>query len=714
MALANYTDLQAEVASYLARSDLTSLIPDFIKLTEAKLQRRFKGVTSLSSTVSTNWLFTANPDVYLYGALLEAQPYLQDDARISTWAQIFERMVAEVRRPDSASNFSNYAGLQAAVADWLNRPDLDVEIPNFIRLIEAKFQRKFKNVTNLSGTNTSNFLLAANPDIYLYGTLLQSAPYLKDDPRIPVWEQILTQLMAEIRIPDTASNFTNYSGLQASIADWLNRPDLANAIPNFIKLTEAKLQRRFVGVTSLSVSNTTNWVLTSHPDAYLYGALLEAEPYLVDDARIAIWKTAFETVLTDIRLPSTSANFSNYTGLQAAIADWLDRPDLANAIPNFIKLVEAKLQRRFKGVTSLSSSVSTNWLLTANPDAYLYGALAEASPYLKDDARIAVWEAAFTKYVAEIRLPDTASNFSNYTGLQAAIADWLNRPDLTNEIPNFIRLAEAQLQRRYVDVTSLSLSNATNWLLTSHPDIYLYASLLESAPYLKDDARVVLWQTEYDKRADTVRNPTTSGGFTSYTTLSATVADWLNLPYLTNVIPTFIQMAQERLSRELRVNEMLVTATTSTTSSTGKVELPPDFLEMREMHLQGNPPVVFEYQAPDRFFRNLLTTTSGRPYYYTIMGNEMQLAPKFDSTYTMQMLYYVKPTFISSTNASNIFLTKFYDALLYATLLEAEPYLPNDGRMTTWNSLYERAISNIKANDIGRKYPNTSLNVTVY
>ena len=39
MALSNYTELQASVADFLNRGDLTSVIPDFIKMTESELNR---------------------------------------------------------------------------------------------------------------------------------------------------------------------------------------------------------------------------------------------------------------------------------------------------------------------------------------------------------------------------------------------------------------------------------------------------------------------------------------------------------------------------------------------------------------------------------------------------------------------------------------------------------------------------------------------------
>jgi hypothetical protein len=197
---------------------------------------------------------------------------------------------------------------------------------------------------------------------------------------------------------------------------------------------------------------------------------------------------------------------------------------------------------------------------------------------------------------------------------------------------------------------------------------------------------------------------------TNYTTFVSTVENYLARTDLTNVIPDFIQLAQTRMSRDLRTEKMLKVATTTMVDNT--VSIPADMLEVREIHLQGNPPVILEYQSPDLFFKNFQTTLSGRPFYFTMLGSEFQFAPQPNGNQTVQILYYSQPTFISTTTASNLFLANYPDALLYATLAEAEPYLMNDGRIQTWSALYDRAIANIKTSDLGQTYPYTSLNVT--
>ena len=198
--------------------------------------------------------------------------------------------------------------------------------------------------------------------------------------------------------------------------------------------------------------------------------------------------------------------------------------------------------------------------------------------------------------------------------------------------------------------------------------------------------------------------------FTNYTSFVSTVESYLARTDLTTVIPDFIQMAQLRMSRDLRTEAMLKVATT--TPSDNKVAFPSDFLELREMHFQGNPPIILEYQSPDLFFRNGQTSLSGRSHYFTMLGTEFQFAPSQNSDYTIQILYYGQPTFISTTTASNLFLAYYPDALLYATLAEAEPYLMNDPRVATWSALYDRAIANIKTSDLGQTYAYTTLNVT--
>lgn len=198
---------------------------------------------------------------------------------------------------------------------------------------------------------------------------------------------------------------------------------------------------------------------------------------------------------------------------------------------------------------------------------------------------------------------------------------------------------------------------------------------------------------------------------TNYTDFQAEVASYLARSDLTNQIPTFARFAQDRLSRELRVNEMLKVVTTTITSPDGTASVPDDFLEVREIHFNTDPVGDVIFQSPDLFFRNRVTLTSGFPVYFTILDNQFQFAPVPTGSSEIQMLYYARPPYLSSTQTSNIYISNYPDAFLYATLAEASAYLMDDVALQRWASMYDRAIANIKANDLGKKNAYTTISV---
>jgi len=201
--------------------------------------------------------------------------------------------------------------------------------------------------------------------------------------------------------------------------------------------------------------------------------------------------------------------------------------------------------------------------------------------------------------------------------------------------------------------------------------------------------------------------------FTNYNDLKTTVANYLGRSDLTTAIPDFISLAELRLQRELRTRQMLKSATATMVSGDAKVALPTDFLEIRDLHVQGNPRMPVTYMSPSTFTRDARADESGKPIYYTVLANEFQFAPIPDTAYVLEILYYAKPTVLSGSNASNVFLANYFDALLYASLLEAEPYLINDARTQTWASLYDRAIKNISDADQNGEYSGVPLQMKV-
>lgn len=201
--------------------------------------------------------------------------------------------------------------------------------------------------------------------------------------------------------------------------------------------------------------------------------------------------------------------------------------------------------------------------------------------------------------------------------------------------------------------------------------------------------------------------------FTSYSDLKTTVANYLGRSDLTTQIPDFIRLAETRLARELRTRQMLKSATASMTGGDSKIALPTDFLEVRDLYIQGNPRVPVSYLSPSAFTRDARADESGKPVYYTVLASEFMFAPVADGTYTLEILYYAKPAVLSDSNSSNVFLANYFDALLYGALAEAEPYLINDARVQMWISMYDRAINNISTSDENSEYSGVPLQMKV-
>jgi hypothetical protein len=185
----------------------------------------------------------------------------------------------------------------------------------------------------------------------------------------------------------------------------------------------------------------------------------------------------------------------------------------------------------------------------------------------------------------------------------------------------------------------------------------------------------------------------------NYADLQATIANYLARSDLTAQIPSFIQLAEVRLRRDLRIRQMLKSATTTTTGGDQTVALPTDFLQLRDLFVETNPIRPVEYVTPSVFSRNTRVTESGLPVYYTIIASEFKFAPVPDSNYTLQILYYANPPFLTSTNPSNEFVAICPDLLLYGALVEAEPYLMNDSRIQLWAGMYDRGVASLSAAD---------------
>lgn len=195
----------------------------------------------------------------------------------------------------------------------------------------------------------------------------------------------------------------------------------------------------------------------------------------------------------------------------------------------------------------------------------------------------------------------------------------------------------------------------------------------------------------------------------TYSDLQTSIANYLARSDLTSQIPDFITFAENRLRRELRIRQMLKSVTTATVANDSTVELPADFLQVRDFVVVTNPLTPLSYSSPSSLSNDPRASEVGVPKSYTILANDFQMSPVPDAVYTVKLLYFAAPTYLSSSNTSNVFLTSAPDALLYASLIEAEPYLMNDARINTWGTMYDRAIASLAKSDEEGQYSGVPL-----
>ncbi len=184
---------------------------------------------------------------------------------------------------------STYSELQTAAANWLDRSDLSDRIPEFIALAEARFNRILR-IRDMETVSTAISTSAGTREYSLPTGFVQMKEFhLTTDPLTPL-AYITPEMMTRI----WAGSGQGKPEVFTIIADNVR----LGPSPDAVYTTSMLYYKTF---TALSDSATTNDMLTNNPDVYLYGTLLEAEPFIMNDQRVQLWATAFKQAIDDIQ-----------------------------------------------------------------------------------------------------------------------------------------------------------------------------------------------------------------------------------------------------------------------------------------------------------------------------------------------------------------------------------------------------------------------------
>lgn len=187
---------------------------------------------------------------------------------------------------------SGYTSLQTAVTDYLARSDLSSFVPNFVQNWEERFYRQPKNFgrwmeTALDLTIASN--VAAVPSDYLG---LKYA-YVNGSPSSRLDRVSLNQLYG--RYP---------RGGDTGRPGWISR-DTSNFVFGPIPDSDYNIKGVYWAkptlIRNFAGDAAAHWLIVNAPDLVLYGALLEAEPFMKNDARTEVWAGFYKQALSDYR-----------------------------------------------------------------------------------------------------------------------------------------------------------------------------------------------------------------------------------------------------------------------------------------------------------------------------------------------------------------------------------------------------------------------------
>jgi hypothetical protein len=186
MTIQTYSDLQAAIASWIARADLGPSIPDFIALFESVANRRLRlRQQESAATLTPSAGVAALPADYLAW-------------RRVTWTGQFPRELEYVH-PSYLHALYPTLPTGAPRLFTIEGGNLSVAPRDDTALTFDYFQR----ISPLSNTSTSNWLLATAPDLYLFGGLAEAHGFVKDADSLALWKARRDELLDEIERLDT-------------------------------------------------------------------------------------------------------------------------------------------------------------------------------------------------------------------------------------------------------------------------------------------------------------------------------------------------------------------------------------------------------------------------------------------------------------------------------------------------------------------------------
>lgn len=192
---------------------------------------------------------------------------------------------------------TTYSELKTSVANYLGRSDLTSQIPDFITLAEIRLNRSVR-IRQMLKTATAT-TTAGDPTVGLPSDFLQMRDlYIAGNPRSPISYLSPSAFSRDARADESGKSvFYTLRAAEIVLAPY---PDTAYTLTMLY----------YGKPTAMSDSVSSNEFMANCPDALLYGALLEAEPYLMNDARLQVWSSLYNNAVSSLNTSDDDAEYS--------------------------------------------------------------------------------------------------------------------------------------------------------------------------------------------------------------------------------------------------------------------------------------------------------------------------------------------------------------------------------------------------------------------
>ena len=195
---------------------------------------------------------------------------------------------------------NNYSALKSSIANWLNRTDLTTEIEDFIVLAEKDFNSKLR-IRQMVSTDSS-FSINAESVALPTGFLQVRDFFITEGGNKHPLQYITPAQMDQIKGSSSTGRPSTYTIIGENFRFAPKPASTYTATLNFYKEFDA-----------LSVSNTSNFILTSHPAIYLYGSLYHSANFLggVEPRLLAQWQQMYATALERLERNDREDQYGN-------------------------------------------------------------------------------------------------------------------------------------------------------------------------------------------------------------------------------------------------------------------------------------------------------------------------------------------------------------------------------------------------------------------